>query len=92
MSQGSASSTADDYLVSALEADVLAQVIALIEADRSFKLLRRMGPVNKPHTLLVSMDEDHAALLMQRFPDQLLVERDRPLSMYGASQDTSAHE
>jgi hypothetical protein len=72
---------------------VLAQVIAFIEADPAFTLVRRIGPANAPHTLVVSMTESQAAMLAQQFPDELIVERDRPLTLYRESQALSAaHE
>jgi hypothetical protein len=61
---------------------VLAQVITRIEADPAITIVRRIGPPDEPHTLVASMAEARAAALGQQFAGQLIVERDRPLTLY----------
>ena len=73
---------ATDYLVRAHEQRVLADVIAFFEADPSHVSVRRLGPTDAPHTLVVSMNEEQVSALVRHFGDQLIVERDRPLSLY----------
>ena len=82
MSPGSADDKRCDYLVRARQPGVLARVAAFVEADPSMTLARQLGPPDEPHTLVVSMAEQQAASLKQHFAGQLIVERDRPLTLY----------
>ena len=82
MSQTSSPGERYDYLVRAHRPALLPQVKALIVNDPSFTLLRQLGPPGEPHTLVVAMAEQDAATLQQRFPGELIVERDRPLTLF----------
>jgi hypothetical protein len=70
------------YLVSAENPTALASVITGIRADPALKLLDTIGPQHSPHTAVVSMNENQAAGLRQRFAAVagLTVEADQPLS------------
>ena len=70
------------YLVRALQPEVRAQVASAIEADPSLQIVRRIGPVQDPHTFVVSMSARDADALIQRFAGRLIVERDRPLQLF----------
>jgi hypothetical protein len=83
--QSSSLNEQHNYLVRARSASTLASAIAFIESDPSFTLVRRLGPHDEPHTLVVAMTEEGATLLRQRFADELIVERDRPLTAFEAS-------
>ena len=82
MSQGSPRDTRYDYLVRARQPGVLARVTTHVEADPAITVLRKLGPSGEPHTLVVSMAEAQAAALEQQFSGELIVERDRPLTLY----------
>ena len=82
MSQGSSGDKRYDYLVRARQPGVLARAITRIEAEPTITIVRRMGPPDEPHTLLASMAETQAAALKQQFAGELLIERDRPLTLY----------
>lgn len=84
MSQGPSSEGENTYLLQPREPDVLAQVRELIGADASIKVLQEIGPAGEPHTLVVAMREQQAAELKHRFAGRLIVERDRPLTLYSA--------
>ena len=82
MSLGDSSDTRYDYLVRARQPGVLTQAVTRIEADPAITIVRRIGPSNEPHTLVASMAEAQAAALRQQFAGELIVERDRPLTLY----------
>lgn len=82
MSQDSSGDTRCDYLVRARQPDVLARAITRIEADPAITIVRKIGPPAEPHTLVASMAEAQAAALKQQFAGELIVERDRPLTLY----------
>jgi len=82
MSLGDSSDTRYDYLVRARQPGVLTQAVTRIEADPAITIVRRIGPSDEPHTLVASMAEAQAAALRQQFAGELIVERDRPLTLY----------
>jgi hypothetical protein len=53
-----------------------------MEADPAINIVRRIGPSDEPHTLLASMAEAQATALKQQFAGELIIERDRPLTLY----------
>lgn len=71
-----------DYLVRARSPSTLATVIHYVTNHPAYALLRTVGPVAEPHTLLIATSEAGAATLQQHFGDELIVERDRPLQMF----------
>jgi len=71
-----------NFLVRARHSTALAQVIGHIEADPSIAIERRVGAGDGLETLVVSMSESQAALLRQRFPGEVIVESDQPLTLY----------
>lgn len=72
----------NDYLIRARAPAILARAATFIANDPSFTVLRQLGPPDEPHTLVISTSEEGAALLRQRFANELIVERDRPLTLY----------
>jgi hypothetical protein len=82
MSQGISGNKRYDYLVRARQPGVLARVITRMEADPAITIARTIGPPEQPHTLLASMAEAQAEALKQQFAGELIVERDRPLTLY----------
>jgi hypothetical protein len=71
-----------DYLIRARPPATLVRARTFIATDPAFTLVREMGPPDEPHTLVVSTSEEGAAVLRQRFVDELIVERDRPLKLF----------
>ncbi len=82
MAPGSSEDTTSDYLVQARQPGVLAQVITFVRGNPAIRLVRALGPADDPHTLVLGMSDSQAADLMQRFPGQLVVEQDRPLTPF----------
>jgi hypothetical protein len=74
------------YLVRARPPSTLAPLIAHLETNRAGTIVRRMGPAHDPHTLLISTTREQAADLAQRFAGTIIVEPDRPLSLYQEAQ------
>lgn len=71
-----------DYLIRARPPATLVRARRFIVTDPAFTLVREMGPLDEPHTLVVSTSEAGAAVLRQRFADELIVERDQPLKLF----------
>jgi hypothetical protein len=68
------------------EAVSLDDVVKDIEADPGIELLDLIGPAGQPHTAVVSMPQEKAAALEQRYRTSnkpLTIEPDRPLSLFG---------
>jgi hypothetical protein len=84
MPQSTPSNSPRDYLVRVREAAVLLELVHFIEVDLQTPIARKLGPATEPHTLVVAITDDQAALLRQRFGSQVIVEPDRPLSLYPA--------
>lgn len=82
MAQSSSTNERHDYLIRARAPATLTGPAAFIAADPAFSLVRQMGPPDQPHTLVVATTEESAAALRQRFGAELLVERDRPLTLF----------
>ncbi|HEY0682030.1 MAG TPA: hypothetical protein VGD45_06850 [Steroidobacter sp.] len=82
MSSDSTRNESNDYLVRARPPATLLRVREFIANDPDFILRRQMGPADEPHTLVISASEEAAARLRQRFANDLIVERDRPLKMF----------
>ncbi|MES2295389.1 MAG: hypothetical protein V4582_00020 [Pseudomonadota bacterium] len=75
------------FLISARKDADRAALTAFIEEvgrDKRMKLVDLIGPKESPHTLVVEMSNDMANLLATRFhtSNQLLIEPDRPVSMF----------
>jgi hypothetical protein len=57
--------------------------ITSIGADPRMALIDTIGPPEQPHTVIVSMPHDMAHTLQERYANQLIIEPDRPLSLFG---------
>ena len=73
------------FLVRARQPGVLARVIDSIEEAEFAQIDRRLGPADEPHTLVVSMTEQQAQVLAQRYAGQVIIEKDRPLQSFSSS-------
>src|SRR6266851_254471 len=70
------------YLITSQDPQRLAEAIRIVKADPTMELLDEIGPANQPHTLVVGMGDEQAAALKQRFAGQLIVEQDRPVTLF----------
>lgn len=64
---------------------VLDDFLASIGSDATLELVDTIGPAGRPHTAVIATDAHHAPRFEQQFSNhpQLIVERDRPLSLFG---------
>ena len=62
----------------------LADVLSTLANDPSLELVDTIGPAHSPHTAVVAVPADLAPSFEQRFRNsqQLMIERDRPLSLF----------
>jgi len=74
------------YIIRSNTPEQLNAFIDSVRTDSSVELVDTIGPAGQPHTAVFTMPADKAALLEQRFRDsnQLSIEPDRPLSLFGA--------
>ena len=75
----------DRYMVRALDDPAaLAEFLASVDSDPDIELIDTIGPTGRPHTAVLAITPDKALSLERRFQQskQLLIERDRPLSLY----------
>jgi hypothetical protein len=75
------------YLIRAKNEDDVSALTAFLEEvsrDKSMKLIDLIGPRERPHTAVIEMSHDMARQLATRFQssNQLLIEPDRPVSMF----------
>lgn len=82
MPESSSRNELHDYLVRARPPATLARALQFIANDAAFTLVRQLGPPDEPNTLVVAMSEEAAAVLRERFANDLIVERDRPLQLF----------
>jgi hypothetical protein len=62
----------------------LAEFLAMINTEPACELVDTIGPAEHPHTAVVAVDPEQAPSFEQRFRNspQLMIERDRPLSLF----------
>ena len=67
----------------------LADFLATIAHEPELELVDTIGPGQQPHTAVIAMAPEHAPSFEQRFRNspQLMIERDRPLSLFDKSAD-----
>jgi hypothetical protein len=65
-------------------AEILAEILAAFGNDPAIKVVDTIGPAGRQHTVVAEMPHDTARSLEQRFhnANQLIIEPDRPLSLY----------
>lgn len=63
---------------------ILADFVHSISNDPEIALVDQIGPVGRPHTLVISVPAHRVTTLEERFrlTPQLMFERDRPLSLF----------
>lgn len=74
------------YIVrAAADSAPLQQFVAGIQDEPAIRLVETIGPAQQPHTAVIETDEATAQQLAQRFRsnNQLMIEPDRPLSLFG---------
>jgi hypothetical protein len=66
------------------EGSALADFLTIIKSDPELELVDIIGPEHRPHTAVVAVALEQAPSFEQRFRNlkQLLIERDRPLSLF----------
>jgi hypothetical protein len=77
------------YLVRAAgDCTPLQSFIDSITDDPVIRLAEKIGPAHQPHTVVIETDVSTAQMLDQRFrsTNQLMIEPDRPLSLFGDDQ------
>ncbi len=66
------------------EGATLTDFLAQAGTDPALQVVDTIGPTGRPHTAVVATSADYAACFEQRFShhEHLIVERDRPLSLF----------
>ena len=67
------------YLVSSRSPEKFPDILEMLNIG-GLVLLDKIGPPEKPHTFVVEMSPEQAAVLQQRFSGKLIVEPDQPLT------------
>ena len=78
------------YIVRArVEGSTLNDFLTIIRDDQHLELVDTIGPQGRPHTAVVATAPDHAPAFEQRFRNspELMIERDRPLSLFDKTAD-----
>ena len=73
------------YIVRSEEPKHLADFIDKAQSDPDLELVDLIGPAGAPHTAVFVIPHEKAAVLEQEFgqsPTPLIIERDRPLSLF----------
>lgn len=86
MSSISAGTDKGRYIIRSNAPDQLNAFIDSVRDDSNIELVDTIGPAGRPHTAVFTMASDKAASLEQHFrgSNQLSIEPDRPLSLFGA--------
>jgi hypothetical protein len=71
------------------EGSTLTDFLAMVNSQPELEVTDTIGPAGRPHTAVISVDATHAPSFEQRFRDlqQLMIERDRPLSLFDKTAD-----
>lgn len=66
------------------EGGTLAEFLTELRTDPALELVDTIGPPGQPHTAVVATSADHAPAFEQRFRNSphIMIERDRPLSLF----------
>jgi hypothetical protein len=71
------------------EGSALADFLTTVEHDPQLELVDTIGPQGLPHTAVLAITPDHAPAFEERFRNspELMIERDRPLSLFDKTAD-----
>ncbi len=71
------------------EGSTLGDFLTMIGDDQLLELVDTIGPPDHPHTAVIATAPDHALAFEQRFQTspELMIERDRPLSLFEKTAD-----
>ncbi len=71
------------------EGSTLNDFLTIIVDDPQLELVNTIGPPGLPHTAVVATATEHAPAFEQRFRNspELMIERDRPLSLFDKTAD-----
>lgn len=74
------------------EGGTVADFLTIIQNDPAIELVDTIGPADRPHTAVVAIEADQAPSFEQRFRNlqHLMIEQDRPLSLYDRTADDLA--
>lgn len=66
------------------EGSTLADFLTTIHNDPALELTDIIGPQGRPHTAVISTSAEHAPAFEERFrhSTEIMIERDRPLSLF----------
>ena len=71
------------------EGSTLNDFLTIIGDDLQLELVDTIGPQGHPHTAVIATATEHAPAFEQRFRNspELMIERDRPLSLFDETAD-----
>lgn len=71
------------------EDSTLNDFLTIIRDDQHLELVDTIGPQGHPHTAVIATALEHAPAFEQRFRNspELMIERDRPLSLFDKTAD-----
>lgn len=71
------------------EGSTLNDFLTIVHDDPQLELVDTIGPQGYPHTAVVATAPEHAPAFEQRFrtSPELMIERDRPLSLFDKTAD-----
>lgn len=71
------------------EGTTLTDFLTTIQGEPGLELVDLIGPAGKPHTAVVAVESQYAPSFEERFRNsqQLMIERDRPLSLFDKTAD-----
>jgi hypothetical protein len=71
------------------EGGTLDDFLTIIRDDPQIELVNTIGPDGRPHTAVVATAPEHAPAFELRFRNspELMIERDRPLSLFDKTAD-----
>ena len=71
------------------DSSTLADFLAMIKNDPDLELVDTIGPADHPHTAVIAVAPEQAPAFEQRFRNlkQLMIERDRPLSLFDKTEN-----
>lgn len=82
MAQGDLQQAGNRFLVRALVPHHVLEFVENVRDDPSVRIVDEIGPAGQPHTLVVTMSNEQADSLKQRFAGQFIIEPDQPLELF----------
>jgi hypothetical protein len=82
MTQGDLKQPEGRFLVRAIAPQDVTHFVENVRNEPGVIFLDEIGPPGQPHTLLISMSNEQAEALKQRFAGQFIIEPDQPLQLF----------